>query len=71
MVDTRKIKSLIVDNGLTQSKVATKMNISYQSLSLKLNNKREFKANEIFALCKILNIVDNQMQIFFADVVDL
>lgn len=64
MTNTLKLKSLFVLNGLTQQEVAEKIGISYQSLSLKINNKREFKQSEISKLCEILNIKDGE-KIFF------
>lgn len=64
MTNTLKLKSLLVLSGFTQQEVALKMGISYQSLSLKINNKREFKQSEIIKLCEVLNIKDGK-DIFF------
>lgn len=47
MVNTRLLKAAIVESGMKQSEVAEKIGISYQSLSDKINNKTEFKVNEV------------------------
>ena len=65
MTATNKLRSLIVENGMTQGYVANKLGISPQSFSYKLNNKIEFKASEIEALCTLLSISDKD-SIFFA-----
>ncbi len=65
MTATNKLRSLIVEKGLTQGDVASKLGISPQSFSYKLNNKIEFKASEIEALCTLLSISDKD-SIFFA-----
>lgn len=66
MVNTKLLKSYFVKNGLTQSEVAAKVGISYQSLSDKINNKTQFKVGEVFALCDILKIKSEMTDIFFA-----
>ncbi len=65
MTATNELRSLIVKKGLTQGDVANKLGISPQSFSYKLNNKIEFKASEIEALCILLCISDKD-SIFFA-----
>ena len=51
--------------------IAEKMGISRQSLYLKMNGQREFKASEIDNLCNILRLTDAEKSlIFFADTVD-
>ena len=68
MTDTNALKSAIVAKGYTQNEIAAKISISPTSFNYKLNNRREFKASEISALCKILELPD--ASIFFADNVD-
>ncbi len=64
MTATNKLRSLIVERGMTQSFVAEKLGISPQSLSYKINNRVEFKASEIETLCSLLSIKDKD-SIFF------
>lgn len=68
MTDTNALKSAIVAKGYTQNEIAAKISISPTSFNYKLNNRREFKASEISALCKILELPD--ASIFFAGNVD-
>ena len=68
MTDTNALKSAIVAKGYTQNEIAAKISISPTSFNYKLNNRREFKASEISALCKILELPD--ASIFFAGCVD-
>jgi len=70
MTNTLKLKALMVEKGFTQQQLAKKLGISEQSLNYKINNKREFKASEIQALTKILDVQDVD-SIFFARDVDL
>lgn len=67
MTNTLKLKSLMIAQGYTNESLANAMQISKQSLSMKLNNKREFKVNEIQRLCKILNLynANELISIFF------
>lgn len=65
MTATNELRSLIAKKGYTQGYVANKLGISPQSFSYKLNNKVEFKASEIEALCVLLCISDKD-SIFFA-----
>lgn len=69
MTNTLKLKALMVEKGFTQEQLAKKLGISEQSLNYKINNKREFKASEIQALTKILDVQDVD-SIFFARDVD-
>lgn len=64
MTNTLEFKSLIVKNGLTQKKLAKMLGVSFATLNMKINNKREFKSKEISKLCQILNI-QNVNLIFF------
>lgn len=66
MINTKLLKSYFVKNGLTQEDVAKNIGISYQSLSDKVNNKVQFKVNEVSSLCEMLNIKDDKDEIFFA-----
>ena len=46
------------------------MNMSPRSISLKLNNKREWKQNEIDKACELLEIQTSEIgEFFFANIV--
>lgn len=64
MTATKKLRSLMIAKGYTQSDIADKLGISPQSLSYKINNKVEFKASEIETLCVLLDIT-NKDEYFF------
>ena len=66
MINTKLLKSYFVKNGLTQDEVAKKIGISYQSLSDKINNKTQFKVDEVSDLCNVLRIDNEKDEIFFA-----
>jgi transcriptional regulator with XRE-family HTH domain len=66
MINTKLLKSYFVKNGLKQEEVAKRIGISYQSLSDKVNNKAQFKINEVSLLCDILNIAEDKDEVFFA-----
>ena len=70
MTNTLKLKGLFTSNGLTQKDIAKHLGVSAFTLSLKLHNKREFKASEIDKLCSLLHI-ENVGDIFFANNVEL
>lgn len=71
MVDTNSLKSAIAKKGYTQSEVAQKIGISTQSLNYKLLNKTEFKVDEAYRLCNVLDIPKETMgDIFFAQKLD-
>lgn len=73
MVDTLKLKSLMLLNGFKQEDIAKLLNISLQAFNMKINNKRDFRLSEILKLCEILKIetAQEKMSIFFANQVDL
>lgn len=65
MINTKLLKSYFVKNGLKQEEIARKIGISYQSLSDKINNKVQFKIDEVADLCEILGITTEKDNIFF------
>lgn len=73
MVNSSKLRGIIIGNNFTNEETAKKLGISNQSFSMKLNNKREFKASEISALMKLFNITNPNeiITIFFANYVEL
>lgn len=72
MTDGDAVRKLISDKGLKLLYVAEMIGISRFSLSLKLNNDREFKTSEVAALCDLLEIRDlkQKEKLFFAKKVD-
>lgn len=66
MTNTAKLKSKIVENGMTQLIVAQKIGITPTTLNYKINNKIEFRAGEIQKLSMILNLNAEELSgIFF------
>ena len=66
MTNTNLLAAAIKAKGLTQRDVADVLNISSSAFSFKMNNKTEFKASEIKAICILLDICEPN-DIFFAD----
>ena len=67
MTNTALLEEYIAKSGLKKGFLAKSLGISTYALTLKINNKNEFKANEIDILCKLLNIgIRDRMRIFFA-----
>lgn len=52
------LKGKIAESGYTQERLAKEIGISAQSLSRKITGKREFRLNEITAICHCLCIED-------------
>lgn len=72
MTDTFLLENIIKNKGLKYSFIARQLNLSYQSLRNKMDNKSEFLPTEIEALCGVLDIVDLKIKndIFFAKFVE-
>jgi hypothetical protein len=71
MTNTSSLEQYIEKSGYKKSYIAACVGITAYALALKINNKSEFKANEIDILCKLLNIgMKDRMAIFFAKKVD-
>lgn len=68
MTDSKKLRELISANGLKLSFIAEKLGITPYSLQLKIDNKRQFKSEEIQRCCEVLNIksLEAKEEIFFA-----
>lgn len=68
MVDTLNLDKKIEESGLKISFITSKLGITRQALDYKKKNKRKFKTAEIYVLCDLLNIPDDEKQaIFFAE----
>lgn len=53
------------EKGFTQEKMAQKIGISACSLNFSLNNKRNFRQDEILAIAKILDIPNKNLEKYF------
>lgn len=56
MTDSKKLRDLIEKRGLKLKYVAECLGLSSYGLSLKIDNKQEFKTSEVAALCDLLGI---------------
>lgn len=71
MTNTTMLEQYIENSGYKKSFIAQQIGLTAYSLSRKINNKSEFKAREITALCEILKITAKDKEaIFFANRVD-
>ena len=67
MTNTSLLEQYIEKSGYKKSFIASQIGITSYALTLKINNKSEFKANEITILCKLLKISARDKEgIFFA-----
>ena len=65
MVNTLKLKAVILERGMTQEQVADAMGISPVTLNRKINNKREFTVSEVKQLQTILKLTDEEVRLIF------
>lgn len=67
MTDSKELRSLIEEKGFKLKYVAEYLGLSSYGLSLKIDNKQEFKASEVLALCELLEIgsLKKKEKIFF------
>ena len=65
MIDTNKLKGIIVEAGMSQNKVAELIGVTPKTFYQKMN-KGVFGSDEIEIMIKELNI-DNPMEVFFAN----
>ena len=71
MTDTERLRAVISESGLKLSFIAKKIGITPYGLSLKIENKNEFKASEIQTLKEMLNLSNKERDsIFFVKRVD-
>ena len=71
MTNTNLLERYIEDSGLKKGFIAKQLGITAYGFAIKVNNKSEFKANEIAILCKLLKIgAKDKEAIFFAKRVD-
>lgn len=61
-----RIKSILVLENIKRAYLAKKLNMSYNTLTKKLNGKREFSVIEITKLVEILNLdLETSANLFF------
>lgn len=71
MTNTDALKKRISDSGYKLEFLSDKLGISRASFYMKINNTTSFKVNEMYQLCDLLGIDENEAkEIFFAEVVD-
>ena len=71
MVDTLNLEKKIQESGLKTTFIISQLGITRQALDLKKKNKRKFRISEIYVLCDLLHIPNDERQaIFFADEVN-
>lgn len=63
--DYSKLLGRMKEKGYTQESLARKLGISPCSLNLSLNNKRDFKQDEMLKTCEILGISTSKLPEFF------
>lgn len=56
MVDTELLKNIIKSNDNSYASVARSLGLSNYGFSQKVSNKSQFTADELYWLCKILNL---------------
>lgn len=67
MTDTALLEQAIKDSGLKKSYIAQQVGLSRAGLCNCINNRSEFKASQINALCNLLSIdLAQRNRIFFA-----
>jgi len=62
MINTRKIKAIMVERGFTQIELAKATGICKNSINAKINGKSMFNCDEVDAVCKALQISDPVMK---------
>lgn len=60
-----KLKGRMKELGFTQEKLAKEIGISPCSLNLTLNNRRNFRQEEIQKACTVLKLTANQIEPYF------
>ena len=71
MTNTTLLADYIKKSGYKKGFIAKQLGLTSYGFTLKINNKTEFKANEITILCNMLKInAKDKEAIFFAKQVD-
>lgn len=65
-MNSNLLKSVMVLNGDNIKTLSQKLNVSRQTLSLKIDGYSDFKLSEVKKICVLYELTENQMlQIFF------
>lgn len=72
MTDTKELLRIIEESGLRKGFIAEKLGITTFGFQKKVENRSQFKAEEIKILCDVLKITSlkEKERIFFAENVD-
>lgn len=60
-----KLLGRMKERGITQEQLAKEIGVSKATLNAKLNNKFKFTTAEIDAICKVLDIPNNEIGEYF------
>ena len=63
--DYSKLLGRIKEYGFTQERIASEIEVSESTLSLKLNNKAFFTQKEIIYICALLEIAYSDIGVYF------
>lgn len=63
--DYSKLNGRVIEIFGKQCEFAKAMNLSERTISLKLNNQRFWKNNEITRACTLLKIPENEVNLYF------
>lgn len=72
MTDKQRLLKIIADSGLRKKYIAEQLGLTTYGFQKKVENKNQFKAEEIKILCKVLKIssLKEKEEIFFGEIVD-
>lgn len=60
-----KLLGRMKERGITQEQLAKEIGITEATLNAKLNNKFNFKSDEIDAICRVLDIPNDEIGAYF------
>ena len=66
MVDSKKLRGKIAEAGMTKTKLARCIGMTYNSLAAKMNGNSPFKVSEASEIASLLNLSNEEIvSIFF------
>lgn len=73
MTDTQELLKIVKKSGLRKGFIAGKLGLTTYGFQKKVENRSQFKAEEIKILCEVLKITSlkEKEKIFFAENVDI
>ena len=63
--DYSKLRGRMTERGFTQAQLADKIGINKATLNVKLNGRYAFATDEILAICKELDIPNDEISKYF------